>query len=133
MKALFILILLLTSQVQCYAQLDSASIINVSFAQGMVLIEDTFVELPVMEVETWVNAIDSVGMITVDIIEPENHLLIAQKEYQYAEMVSLNLFTPNGILVKIPFLDPEATYQVRVTIQNWRFYYLPQLIYTYPQ
>jgi|GEM_PF-4333719 len=133
MKALFILILLLTSQVQCYAQLDSASIINVSFAQGMVLIEDTLVELPVMEVETWVNAIDSVGMITVDIIEPENHLLIAQKEYQYAEMVSLNLFTPNGILFKIPFLDPEATYQVRVTIQNWRFYYLPQLIYTYPQ
>lgn len=133
MKALFILILLLTSQVQCYAQLDSASIINVSFGQEMVLIEDTLVELPVMEVETWVNAIDSVGMITVDIIEPENHLLIAQKEYQYAEMVSLNLFTANGILVKIPFLDPEATYQVRVTIQNWRFYYLPQLIYTYPQ
>ena len=114
-------------------QLDSVSITDMVFEMDLVPFMDTIVELPVLKVTVWVNDIDSLGTMTVDVLDAISFSLVSKKEYTREELISLGLWTESGAIIKMPFLDPEGTFQVKVTVQNWRFYYLPQLVYTYPQ
>ncbi len=131
MKPIFLTILFFSMHQAIFSQIDSISVSSISFSSGIVQLQDTTIEVPVMHVEIAIDSLEFIGDITLDIMNSDGTVLILKKNYSSLEVAN-SWLDGVAVLVVNEFLDPEQNYLLKTTIQTPDQLYLPQLINTYP-
>lgn len=133
MRTFFLgLALFLLPHFSTFAQLDSIAVTTISFTPGVIHVQDTTLEMPVMQIKLKLPDIQLLGKITFDVMDAEGVNLFFKRELLQEDFAAL--WSEGFLTVPIDFiLHEEIGYQVKTTLQTPELSYLPQLIYTYPQ
>jgi hypothetical protein len=85
----------------------------------------------IMQVKVWVNDIDFLGQIIIDVIETSSNYPIVKVKYSVTEILNQNLVIDGWIVFDIGFFDPNSEYIIKTSVQNFQFLDLPQVIITH--
>jgi|GEM_PF-1851208 len=114
-----------------YGQLDSIDV-----QTSLIHIEDADSTLSgdAFEIGIWVNDLDSLGDVVVDILiaTAESEIPMYQYTYTRSEILSQQLYVDDRIIIRSALVNSNGSYIIKTNVRNHHFFYLQEAITLYP-
>ncbi len=129
MKKLFLSIVVFCFSFLANCQLDSVNVDVIFELPVNVVYEDSNAQ--VMKVKVWVNDIDFLGELIIDVLDTETESPLAKVKLSKQEILNQNLLENNWIIILVGVLDSSQNYSVKTLVRNFQYLDLPQVTTLY--
>jgi hypothetical protein len=119
---LFITVCLLVSTFS-YSQLDSVNVTTVFVPYNNP--SDSTQTGDMLKVKVWVNDLDFLGQVIVDVIDTPSDYPLSRIKYTKAQIVAEGLVQNGWIVIETGLFDPAGQYTIRTSVKNYQLLDLP--------
>lgn len=116
-----------------FSQLDSVSVsVSFSLHTDSTFIDSLSAPSDFMTVDVWVNDPALVGGIMVSVYELQSGQPMARVNLSSSELQIASSLSGNTYSIPIGYLNSTLGYDVKINVQNFQLFYLPEVSVTYP-